>query len=100
MRPLGDLSRALIAAAFEHPGTVRQLAERAQVGFGAAEYTASRLVDRGQLIRLNEGRPAVLGAPPICPCGDELGDALAELNDAFWREPPSVISDAASFDAL
>jgi hypothetical protein len=70
MRPtgaFGGLAVALRAAAIESPGTVADLAGRAQVGYAAARYTASRLVERGELVVRVPGRPAVLGAPPPRP---------------------------------
>jgi hypothetical protein len=60
-RPAGDLSLALLSAAAQSgPATVRDLAERACVGYAAARYTASRLVSRGELVALHQGRPRVL----------------------------------------
>jgi hypothetical protein len=60
-RPAGDLSVALLSAAAQSgPATVRELAERACVGYAAARYTSSRLVSRGELVALHEGRPMVL----------------------------------------
>lgn len=61
-RPLGEVRTALMQAASLEPGTVRELAARAQVGFGAAAYTCSRLQSAGQLVRVSDGRPARLVA--------------------------------------
>jgi hypothetical protein len=65
------------------------LAGRAQVGYGAARYTASRLLARGDLVQLQGGRPAVLAVAPcgavVTPAGGELGNALQALQRAFWR---------------
>lgn len=58
-RAPGPVAEALLDVATE-PGTVRQLAERAQVGRRAAWYTVTRLVQRGQLVVVESGRPAVL----------------------------------------
>lgn len=63
-RPRGEVSIALLEAARQGPGTVVDLAARAQVGRHAARYTASRLVTRGELVALNAGRPAMLALPP------------------------------------
>jgi hypothetical protein len=66
MRPRGthgDVAAALLQAAQTLPGTVRDLAGRAQVGYATARYTVSRLVDRGELVVHAAGRPAVLAAP-------------------------------------
>lgn len=77
----GDVAVALLGAAREGPATVRTLAQRAQVGYGAAWYTACRLKERGQLVVVEEGRPAVLAVPPA---GGELGQRLDELHRTFW----------------
>ena len=61
-RPAGDVSQALLSAAAAAPATVRELAARACVGYGAARYTATRLVSRGALVPVAEGRPMVLAA--------------------------------------
>lgn len=66
-RPRGPVSAALLSAAEQGPATVRELAARAQVGYGAARYTASRLVDGLQLTVLQPGRPAVLSLPLVEP---------------------------------
>lgn len=77
----GDVAQALLGAAREGPATVRTLAERAQVGYGAAWYTATRLKDRGELVVLEDRRPAVLSVPPA---GERLADKLDELHRSFW----------------
>jgi hypothetical protein len=88
MRPLGDISRALLSAAAQRPGTARELAERSLVGYGPARYTSTRLVDRGQLVRLTDAPPYVLGvAAPQTPCGDDLGAHLQLLHASFWDRP-------------
>lgn len=62
-RPAGEVSVALLSAAAQAgPATVRELAARACVGYGAARYTATRLVSRGALVPVAEGRPMVLAA--------------------------------------
>lgn len=58
-RAPGPVAVAMLAAATE-PGTVRELAERAQVGRRAAWYTCTRLVERGDLVVVHPARPAVL----------------------------------------
>jgi len=88
--PRGELSQALVKAAAQGPGPVRALAERAQVGYGAARYTASRMVDRGELVVLERGRPALLGLPsslPLPPGGESLGEHLDALHRAFFVFP-------------
>ncbi|MDH5338779.1 MAG: hypothetical protein OEW22_03310 [Rubrivivax sp.] len=66
MRPIGPIRKALLAAAAQ-PGTVRDLARRSQVGYGAAAYTAHRMVEAGELKVLQERRPAVLAASEARP---------------------------------
>lgn len=100
MRPLGAVSLVLMRAATEQPGTVRQLAERTQVGYGAAKYTASRLLERGQLVQVTVQRPAVLGAPPMAPCGDALADALDAMGRSFWERVDADGAGVAPFDEL
>lgn len=82
-RPAGDVSQALLSAAAAAPATVRELAARACVGYGAARYTATRLVSRGALVPVAEGRPMVLAA------------AVAR---SFWEEE-AVAEAAADYDA-
>lgn len=77
----GDVAQAMLGAAREGPATVRTLADRAQVGYGSAWYTATRLKARGELVELEGGRPAVLAVPPA---GNELADKLDELHRSFW----------------
>lgn len=96
MRPVGsygDLAQALADAAVHGPGTVRQLAERAQVGYQAAAYTASRMVQRGQLEVVSERRPAVLCIPERG--NDEAaqsGTGMAALCAAwFGRQPDEAL---------
>jgi hypothetical protein len=86
MRPVGDIARAMRQAAEGGPGTVRDLACRAQVGYGLARCTATRLVQRGDLVVVSEQRPMVLSVPPS---GDGLGVVLSELHRSFWETPPS-----------
>jgi hypothetical protein len=63
MRPPGDLARALASAA-RQPGTVRELCQRAQVGFDVGRKTASRLLQRGELEVLGVAPAAGPGRPP------------------------------------
>lgn len=94
MRPrgsYGDVALALRDAASASPGTVAELAQRACVGYGAARYTASRLVRAGDLVVVDGGRPAVLSMPPG---GDGLADALGMLERSFWETGPSAVEPA------
>jgi hypothetical protein len=87
------------------PGTVVQLAHRAQVGMQVARYTASRMVDRQQLLVLEPGRPAVLAAPGAVPAGhvavvqqqapavqrnEQLARTLDMLTRSFWESDPAA----------
>lgn len=77
---VGDVSKALLSAAqAAGPATVRELAARACVGYGTARYTATRLVSRGALVPVAEGRPMVLAA------------AAAR---SFWEEEAGVAAIA------
>lgn len=93
MRPIGDIARAMRQAAEVGPGTVRDLACRAQVGYGLARCTATRLVQRGDLVVVSEERPMILSVPPS---GDGLGVVLSELHRSFWETPPSDPPDQAA----
>jgi len=79
----GEVARALLDAAAAQPGTVRDLAARAQVGVRSARYTASRLVSCGALAPVADGRPAVLAR------ADQMAPALAHCDltacMAAWR---------------
>ena len=85
---VGAVAKAMLTAAASGPGTVVQLAERACVGYGAARYTASRLVSSGALSPLSPGRPAILAvagpggpAPGVAACG-------LEALRLFWEQAP------------
>lgn len=80
-RAPGPVAVAMLAAATE-PGTVRQLAERAQVGRRAAWYTVTRLVQRGDLVVVESSRPAVLRRRQ--PADDAAPLDLAAVLSA-WR---------------
>lgn len=49
MRPTGEIHQALLAAAEQGPGTMRDLARRAQVGFDAATHTVKYMARCGAL---------------------------------------------------
>ena len=77
-RPQGDIALALIEAASLEPGTVADLAARAQVGRGPARMTCSRLVTRGQLVVVNRKRPMQLqSAAGVCTPAADGAQALA-----------------------
>lgn len=95
MRPLGEFSRALHSAATE-PGTVRQLCERAQVGYDVGRKTASRMRQRGDLVVHDTPAPARPGpGRPACVmvAADKLSwsglDGPGLLSASFWEQPPA-----------
>jgi hypothetical protein len=49
-RPLGEISQALIAAAAQGPGGLRELAHRSQVGYGAARDGVGNLARAGHFL--------------------------------------------------
>jgi hypothetical protein len=87
LRRRGELAEALSQAASQGPGCVLELAARAQVGRAAAKYTASRMVARGELVVVEDGRPAVLGLPDLSMAGDDLECAFVILDASFWDRP-------------
>lgn len=86
-RPLGDISRALLAAAAAAPGTVRELCERAQVGFDVGRKTASRMLSRGDLQVLEVMPPSGPGRPPAV-----VGMAAASAPDAALSDLAAALS--------
>lgn len=62
-RPVGEVAQALVQAASERPGTVRELAARARVGVRLAWEAARRARERGELVVVLGSRPTVLTAP-------------------------------------
>lgn len=50
MRQVGDVAQALYSAAAV-PGTVKEFCRRACVGYAVGRYTASRMVQRGELVQ-------------------------------------------------
>ena len=89
----GGLAQALRDAAVSGPAPVRVLCERAQVGYAAGRYTASRLVAAGQLVPVQAGRPMVLALPPA---GEELADHLDALHRSFWDQPGLTDDEGAA----
>jgi len=89
MRPrgsFGEVALALSTAAMQ-PGTVRELALRSCVGYDVARYTASRLVDAGELVVVESGRPNKLAHRDVAG-GGLVARALDTLDDAvrsFWE---------------
>lgn len=100
MRPrgsYGEVALALKQAAMEGPGPVRELAQRACVGYSVARYTCSRLVDRGELMVIEDRRPAVLA---VAPRQADMADQLSELQRRFFNGPPADADEPPSFGAL
>lgn len=95
MRPrgtFGEVGRALLSEAQRQPGTVKQLAERAQVGYHAAASTASRYVQGGQLVRVGGGRPAVLAVALAVEA--PAGDAFLILSMSLWQRQAAAAPEA------
>lgn len=95
MRPrgtYGPVAKALIDAAGEAPGQVRELCARAGVGYTAGRYTAARLVDAGALVVLNAGRPAVLASAQRVQPADE---PLRQLAEALRPRPRMLVLHTA-----
>lgn len=84
----GEIGRAMLDAAGAGPAPVRELAARAQVGYSAARYTASRLVSAGALRVVDEGRPVVLG--PVLPDEDDAEPLEAVMRRSFWEREPAT----------
>jgi hypothetical protein len=79
-RSYGPVAEALVQAAGQGPAAVKDLAARAQVGFGVARYTASRLLAARALVVVAPGRPRVLGVPAP---GSSVHEALHSLSAAL-----------------
>lgn len=89
MRPRGDVRLALAQAWDAGPAPVREAAQRACVGMAVARYTASRMVDSGELVVVQPGKPAVLARPVAAPSAADavtVVDAL-DLLQSFWERP-------------
>lgn len=90
---IGEVARAICSAAKQGPGTVRQLAERSQVGMRCAGYTAHRLIEAGHLAVVQDRRPMVLtlgtGVPPARRQSAEAKtiaqqQAMDDLHRLWW----------------
>lgn len=101
MRPLGDIARALLQHAGQ-PGTVRQVCERAQVGYQVGAYTASRLLSAGLMVADDDAPPpprAGRGRPPmVVKAAPEPDDesVMQMLQRAFVPRRPTALE----WDAL
>jgi hypothetical protein len=88
----GEITLALIDAACTAPGTVRELAARACVGFAVAERKAPVLLQRGDLVVHRDGRPRVLIAARAMPQvseGAAASQPLLALPQSFFGREPS-----------
>lgn len=91
LRPLGDVRLALAKAWTQGPAPVREAAQRACVGMAAARYTASRMVDSGELVVVRDGKPAVLapsgwlGQAPAA-AAQNVNQALDVLGSVMWGD--------------
>lgn len=91
MRPIGEVRLAMKQAWAQGPAPVTEAAARACVGLGAARYTASRMVEAGDLVVIQPGRPAVLGLPMAGQGASSPDDvvsvvhALDLLTRSFWE---------------
>lgn len=96
-RPLGSVRLALKLAAAEQPGTIRDLAARAQVGYAQAHFTVKNMAQKGELVVVGRRdvpwRPAPVQvyAPASWPCAARPASTPrpdAELQNtllAVWR---------------
>lgn len=93
---VGAVAQALLAQA-QQPGTVRELAARAQVGFSAAAYTCSRLQSAGHLVRVSDGRPARLVVAAAAMSARSSGPCWAQMLQR-WSARSVAASQATSHD--
>lgn len=92
-RPMGDIALALKSAAAT-PATVREVCQRAQVGVEIGRKTASRMVQRGDLLVVDFAEDALRNTGPGRPprrvvSADAVdwaaeGDAWLRLQRSFW----------------
>jgi hypothetical protein len=92
MRPRGSYGgvAAALCAQAEQPMHVATLAQRCGVGMSRARYTVSRLIDAGELVVIDGGRPMTVvhrtvaqAAAPVA-CGIEQLEAVMR---GFWDQP-------------
>jgi hypothetical protein len=62
-RPLGIVRLALKVAAAEQPGTIRDLAVRAQVGYATANFTVKNMAQKGDLVPVGKREVSWRAAP-------------------------------------
>jgi hypothetical protein len=88
----------MLDAAAQGPGTAIELGNRAQVGRAAARVSASRLVARGDLVKAQDTRPAVLALPS--ESSGSRGAALLASALQAWQRPTALPSPDARFEDL
>jgi hypothetical protein len=91
-RPRGEIRLALYSAATAAPGPVRELAARAQVGYAAAQYTATRMLRDRELVVLSSGTQGrvLAAADEQRLCGEEtVRQALDRLQHYFMASRAS-----------
>lgn len=94
----GEVARAMLQAAWP-PARVTQVCERAQVGYGVGRYTATRLVQAGELVVVSVPPPAqgTLGRPAAVVASREaLMQHRRERHGAPAALPP--LSDRSFWD--
>lgn len=86
-RPMGEISLALLGAAQQGPATVRELAQRACVGYDTARFKAKDLVRVRVLLPQGDARPRLLGLPepPSAP-----GENPFALLERYWDRTPAI----------
>lgn len=92
----GEVAQAMLRAAWP-PARVAHVCERAQVGYGVGRYTASRLVQAGELVVLAveppaagaKGRPAAVVASrqALQASAGEAQAPVGVLPVSFWDIP-------------
>ena len=92
MRPRGEVRLALARAFSQGPAEVKVAARRAQVGLATARYTASRMLDAGELVVLRDRRPAVFalaqGDRSAAAPRQTVEQSLDLLRSVMWGRMP------------
>lgn len=85
----GEVAQAMLQSAWP-PARVADVCERAQVGYGVGRYTASRLVQAGELV--------VLAVEPPPPGRTGRPAAVVASRHALQQRAPHL--DAAALEAV
>lgn len=96
MRPGGEIRQALLCAAQQGPGTLRQLAQRAQVGFDAARDTVGNMSRSGVLRKVGVERVEYVNrlvhvyeaVPSKAPARDDAPDPVYYELQTFLQTWP------------